>query len=147
MEKVLTVMCGLPRSGKSTWTENNRKNEVVVSADEIRKLVYGQGFWGEGEPLMWAIRGMILRMLLKQGVNVIIDETNTTEERREPILKIAKEFGYHTTCVLVITPAAECMERAIDEGQKNLLPVIQRMSDNFQVPSLDEGFDEIIEYY
>lgn len=139
----LIMMVGLPRSGKSTWIKENKTNEVVISADDIRYLVYNQQFWGDGEPLMWSIRGIMLRYLLQQGVDVIIDETNTTKERRKPILKLAKQYGYHVIGNVVECAPETCIERAKMNSQENLLSVIERMTNQFELPETEEGFNEL----
>jgi predicted kinase len=142
--KKLTMMCGLPRCGKSTWVKENKTNEVVISADDIRYLVYNQRFWGEGEPLMWSIRGMMLKYLMQQGVDIIIDETNTTKERRKPILKLAKQFGYYVVGNMVEGAwVDECVLRAEKSGQPDLIPIIKGMAEKWETPSKEEGFDEM----
>ena len=136
------MMCGLPRSGKSTWTKDQCR-VVVISADRLRYLVYNQRFWAGGEALMWSFHGIILRLLLEQGVNVILDECNMTPKRREPIIKMAKEYGYETRCVVVPTPLEECMKRARDMNDVQIQPVIQRMATEYIPPSYDEGINDI----
>jgi predicted kinase len=141
----ITIMMGFPRSGKSTWIKENRTNEIVVSADELRKQVYGQQFFAEGEPLMWAIRGVMLKELIRQRVDIIIDETNTKRERREPIIKLAKENWYEVVGVVTCgTTPDELKARAIKDGMPNLIPVIDRMIAQFEPPLESEGFEEII---
>jgi len=49
--KILTMMIGLPRSGKTTWIRNNKSENtdtVILSADDLRYLVYNQRFWQDG---------------------------------------------------------------------------------------------------
>lgn len=59
MSKII-ILVGLPKSGKSTWTKKNKKEiDVIISADELRYMVYNQKFWTDGEPLMWSIRGIL----------------------------------------------------------------------------------------
>lgn len=141
--KTIKILCGLPRCGKSTWVKNNKTNEVVISADDIRYLVYNQQFWAEGEPLVWSIRGMMLKYLMQQGVDIIIDETNTTKERRKPIIKLAKQFGYYIVGNTIECYAHICGERAIAEGRTHLLPIIAKMAEQFKKPEKEEGFDEL----
>jgi len=141
--KTIKIMIGLPRCGKSTWIKENRTTEVVVSADDLRYIVYNQRFWGDGEALMWSIRGMMLKYLMQQGVDIIIDETNTTKERRKPILKLAKQFDYTVVgCVVEGAWTDECIRRAKATGQEDLIPVINRMAEQFELPDPEEGFDE-----
>lgn len=143
----MTIMCGLPRSGKSTWVkENKNENEVILSADELRYLIYNQRFWTDGEPMMWAVHGIILKMLLKQGVDIIVDETNVTKSIRSKIIKLAKEYDYEITGIEFNTPKEICKERAIKTGQEDLLDVIDRMAVIYEKISLDEGFNYIDSY-
>lgn len=145
--KNMTIMCGLPRSGKSTWVkENKNENEVILSADELRYLIYNQRFWTDGEPMIWAVHGIILKMLLKQGVDIIVDETNVTKSIRSKIIKLVKEYDYEITGIEFNTPKEICKERAIKTGQDDLLPVIDRMAVIYEKISLDEGFNYIDSY-
>ena len=142
--KTITILCGLPRSGKSTWLKENKTNEVVVSADDIRFLTYGQRFWADGEGLVWHIRGMMLKYLLSQGVDVIIDETNLTAKSRANVITLAKVNGYKIKGVLFTTCRMLCKQRAVESGQEDLISVIERMYPQFEHPKTEEGFDELI---
>lgn len=139
---IIKIMCGLPRSGKSTWIERNRDNEVVISADELRYVVYNQRFWADGEKLMWGIRDVMLKYFLNQGVNIIIDETNTTKWQRKPIIELAKKAGYVIIGYLLDYAMHECIERT-GEDKELLTPVIERMHEQFEPPTVEEGFDKI----
>lgn len=141
--KTLKMMCGLPRSGKSTWIEQNRDNEFVLCADKLRYRVYGQRFWQDGEPLMWNVHSIMLDTALEQGIDIIIDETNVTPERRKPIIERAKKYGYKVICVRIPTTLQDCLRRAMELNDCVILPVIARMATNFIEPDLQEGFHEI----
>lgn len=143
--KEVCILVGLPNSGKTTYANKHKKNYVVISADQVRKLVYGQKFFEGGEPLVWAIRNIALKMLMEQGKNILIDETNTTVERREPIIELAQEYGYTIKAVFFNVSKEECISRARKEGNDTIIPIIERMANQLQTPSLDEGVDKIIE--
>lgn len=143
--KEMTILVGLPRAGKSTWIEENKTDkDVVVSADALRYLVYNHKFWTEGEPLMWSVRGILLNMLMQQGKDLIIDETNTTVNRRKPLIDLAMKYGYYVTVVRLETTEEECLKRAYAENNPNLAEVIKRQAKQIEEPSLDEGIDIII---
>lgn len=144
--KKLIMMCGLPRSGKTTWIEQEQpKGSVVLSADTLRYLVYNQRFWADGESLMWSVHSIILKMLMRQGTSIVIDETNMTPKRRHPIIKMAQEHGYCVECVLITTPKESCIDRASYLNDEVIKPVIERMANEFVKPELAEGFDKITE--
>lgn len=134
----IRILIGLPRSGKTTYANSYRGLWPIISADELRYLVYGQRFWGFGEDLLWAIRKVFLVALMKQGIDIVIDETNTTKSRRAPIIKLAKEYGYRVEGIWFKTPPEVCIERAIKEGQEDLIPIIKRMADQFEPPTVIE---------
>ena len=139
----ITIMCGLPRSGKSTWVAQNRTDEVIISADKLRELVYGQRFFAGGEPLVWAVRGLMLEYLMQQKLNIIVDETNTTKERRAAIIKLAKRYRYYIICRCCnLVSVDTCKERAIATDQNDLLPIIDNMAEKFELPKMLEGFDK-----
>lgn len=141
--KTIKILIGLPRSGKSTWLKNNKNNEVVVSADDLRYLVYNQRFWSEGESLVWSLRGIFLKYLLQQGVDIIIDETNTTQKARKNIIDLAKKYDYYITGIVIEVLPDECIKRAKETDQYDLIPVIYHMAENYENPDVSEGFDKI----
>lgn len=139
---------GLPRCGKSTfckeWMKNTpqyevsdcyfqtfpkerinfAKNRVVVNADTIRLNLYGQRFCDVGEPFVHAVKDCMIRSLLDYGHDVLVDGTHTSEYSRKALYRIDQNAQY----VLIDTPVNICKERAIECGQEDLLPVIDRMS-------------------
>jgi predicted kinase len=139
--KTLIMMVGLPRSGKSTYVQKNFRGITAISADQLRKLIYGQEFFEGGEQLVWATRDVMLRALMEQGLPVVIDETNTTIKRRELIVKLAKKYGYNITAVWVNTPVLACLDRTDNKALKD---TIARMNAQFEVPYVSEGFREVI---
>ena len=147
MAKTVTILVGLPRSGKSTWIKNNKREEdVIVSADQIRYLVYGQRFWSKGEPLTWAIREIILRMLMEQEKDIIIDECNVSPNRRKPIIDLAKLYKYEVNCIVICTATETCLQRARDlndEYTESLCSSIMRMRNDYVYPEWEEGFNKI----
>ncbi len=127
----LYFMVGLPRSGKSSLVKTLKKeipNLVVVSGDKIRLAVYNQRFWGPGEAMVHSIKQTMVRTLLSEGYNVLIDETNTSWKSIETIREIDSFAKY----IIVDTPIADCIERAEKTGQSDLIPVIRRMYPYFQ---------------
>ena len=129
--KVLKMTVGLPRSGKSTWA--NQQNTPIVNPDSIRLALHGQRFLPEAEAMVWAIAKYMVKALFLAGHGtVILDATNITKSRRDEW----KSKDWLRCFVEIDTSAEECLERAIDDI--DIQPIIKRMSLDYQKPRLEE---------
>ena len=137
----LGIMVGLPRSGKSTYCrENLMQDNVVVCPDKIRLALHGQQFVALAEKFVWAVADTMVRTLLMQGHNVVIDATNVSRFTRSSWSRLATEFDTKLDIYWVTTPAEVCIARNIPGSEGYLHEdTIQRMSSDFQAPSDAEG--------
>ena len=120
---------GLPRSGKSTWAL--QQEYPVVNPDSIRLALHGQPFISLAEPFVWAIAKVMVRALFITGHNtVILDATNTTNARREEWVSKSWEQKF----VVFDTPIYECINRAKESDKEYLIPVIEKMSMEMEIP-------------
>lgn len=132
MRGKLYFCIGCPRSGKSTYckkwvdekTETTKK--VIVNVDEIRLSLHGNRYEPLAETIVFAITHVMIRALLNQGFDVIVDETNTTEISIQRLL----EIDANARPILIDTPPEECKKRAIETNQSDLIPVIDRIYEN-----------------
>lgn len=127
----LTVLIGLPRAGKSTWAKKWVKegsNRVVLSGDSFRLAITGERFNIDSEPFVRASLITAVKALLIQGLDVAVDETNTSQYHQDQLLYLAP----NPNIVIFWTPKAVCQERAIDCNQYDLIPSIERMENNLQ---------------
>jgi len=117
-------MSGLPRSGKSTLCREVYlpMGYTIVNPDAFRLTLFGQRYYGRGEPLLWAMITNVVDTLLLSGNKVILDATNLLTERREPWVDRGVQF------VVVTTPEDECIRRAKAANDAYLIPVIERMA-------------------
>jgi predicted kinase len=135
----LAIMCGLPRSGKTTLAKRlAHEGWVQVCPDEIRMELHGQPFVKEAESRVWAVACDRARDLLKGDHNVLIDATNLTKKSRSSWCKLADEFGLILDIYLVETPLEVCLERNTGTGA---VPedVLRRMNETYQRPTETEG--------
>lgn len=128
----LLVTVGLPRSGKTTWARSI--GAPVVNPDSIRLALHGQRFQALAEPFVWAAAQLMVRALFLAGhATVIIDATNTTQKRRA--IWLSDEWD---TFFAPITASRDvCIQRAEAIGDIEIIPVINRMADQFE-PLTDE---------
>jgi len=137
----LYLLCGLPRSGKSTLAMEMRLRNAltVVCPDEVRVALHGRSFYAPAEPFVWATCETMTRSLLRTEHAVVIDATNTTKQRRAPWLEIAGEFGIEPMAVVLDTPEAECQRRNALTVPALPSAVISRMAERWEAPTPEEG--------
>lgn len=126
---ILILTVGLPRSGKTTWAR--KQGFPIVNPDSIRLAMHGQRFQSLAEPLVWAIAQIMVRSLFLAGHDtVIVDATNTTKKRRE----IWMNADWATAFKVIPTCEAECVARAEAANDDEILPVIDRMAEQYESP-------------
>jgi predicted kinase len=144
MMSKLIMMMGLPYSGKSTLVEmiNDMYLTIIVSADRIRKTIHGQKYYQDCEDFVWGIRNIMLNELMKQKLFVIIDETNTTISRRKKIVNLCEKYNYKLFAIELLPAKDICIERARKNDDNDIIPVIERMSKQYQIIEDDLNYFE-----
>ncbi|MGZ3714574.1 MAG: AAA family ATPase [Ktedonobacterales bacterium] len=138
----LAIMCGLPRSGKTTTAKRLESltpgyQWTRVSPDEIRLALHGEKYLPLAEPFVWAIAEVMARTLLLGDRRVLIDATNITKNNRALWVKLARDFDLPLQIFLVETEKVECMKRAY---YTNFDPaIVERMAEQYERPTHDEG--------
>lgn len=149
---MLHLMMGLPRSGKSTWLHRNNDFHPVVCPDAIRFALHGERFIGVAEQFVWAIATVMVRALFGAGhSDVYVDATNTTRKRRD-----AWQSDEWDRRILVVGGPEDreiCiyrLERDVVDGllidketTADLIVAINRMSEQWEPPSDEEGFHAV----
>ena len=129
----IILMVGLPRSGKTTWAKNyvqENSNTVIVSPDTIRLALHNHRFIGESEDFVWATHYLMVKTLLLEGYNVLVDATNITEKRRNPYFNKFK--GYEILTKVMNTSKEECIERAKLIKDEEIIPIIEKMANQYE---------------
>lgn len=137
MAKVLVMMVGLPRSGKSTAARQlaTIHNGAIVCPDEIRYALYVEAFLPEREVEVWQIAHVMVKALFGAGHNtVILDACNNTIARRAEWIDPLWKRVMFSKCV----PAEECKRRAKEEYRDELIPIIDRMDAAHEPVTLEE---------
>ena len=132
-ENILLCLMGLPRSGKTTWTK--KQGWPVVCPDSIRLALHGKDFIADAEPFVWAIAMVMVKALFLSGTEiVVVDATNTTKKRRD----FWQGEDWITRFTQIKTDKETCIQRAKECGRPNLIPVIERMADQWEPLEEDE---------
>jgi predicted kinase len=144
-------LIGVPGSGKSTWILNQAwsQNCVIVSTDnhvenfarESNKT-YSEVF-KEFMPIAVSLMAQDVTLARAEGKDIIWDQTSTTKESRGRKFKMLPNYK-HIAVVFKTPPKEELIKRLSSRPGKNISwDSISNMINNFQMPSKDEGFDEI----
>ena len=130
-ESRLIVLQGNTRSGKSTYANRWAREDimrVVINSDSLRLALTGQRYNYLAESVVFSMKYVFIRALLKQGYTCLVDGTNSSDISIQRILEIDPKAEF----VLIDTPTEVCIKRAIDTHQEDLIPVIERIGKNIE---------------
>jgi predicted kinase len=105
----VTITSGLPGSGKSTWLEHETStaggefyNQAVVSLDRIRDEMEIEQDDNQGRVRQEMLTR--IRSLLREKSSFIIEGIFLNEDRRQPLIKLAMDYGARVQIVNFETP-------------------------------------------
>lgn len=136
---------GIPGSGKSHWSEDNKErlNAVVHSSDEIRAELTNINDQSQNELVFNTLHKRVKEDLLN-GKNVIYDATNLNRRRRINFLSNElRDISCEKICILFATPFEFCKANNSNRERKVPEHVLEKMIRNFEVPCKQEGWDDI----
>lgn len=150
----LTVLIGLPASGKTRWTMENRKpNDIVVCRDDIRMSNYG--IW-HGDPIdenhVTKMERQQMIAAFENGYSVISANTNLNKTNVQRMVDLAAQFGAEVEYVYFELPPATCIEYDKHRDKKVGAKVINRMArkaginDKGWIPKHEYHYHEIKPY-
>jgi tRNA uridine 5-carbamoylmethylation protein Kti12 len=138
---MLIALCGVAGSGKTTLSKQiaEQLNAKLYCYDDLPNC-HNPVKFAAVHKQMWSAIDKDLR----NGYDVVCDDLHTTFERRNGILS-AIDTSCKKVIVVMKTPLEECLRRNANRPQRLPDFYIRHLHENFQYPTLDEGWDEIIE--
>lgn len=130
---VLYVMCGVPGSGKSTFSRKfaEEKGLERFSFDEMQCFRL-ESFM---RPAIEAMR---------EGKSVILDTVNLRVNVRKKVLQAVENIPCRKVVVYMDTSLEQCLYRNAHREARLQDCIIESTYKSLQKPTLDEGWDEII---
>jgi predicted kinase len=138
---MIICMVGLPGSGKSSWTQdflNKNKDFVRVNRDAIRGMLYGISitqlnfYWRisneETEKLVLKTEQSIVKLLIKNNKNLIIDDCNCSINKISLWKNLADKNGIPFKIQFMDTPMHECILRDTNRKRSVGKKYIQEMA-------------------
>ncbi len=156
MEPYIWLAVGLPASGKSTWAENNLSGKttsdiIVLGTDQLidmyaalRSTTYDEVFRDYIDTATTLFFDQF-RNELKNERNIFIDRTNLNEKSRKRILNMVPKDYHKIAIVFDCSDGVRDQRLASRPGKTIPNGVIDSMKLNFKYPTLDEGFNQILE--
>lgn len=138
----ISVLCGPPASGKSTYAREFIKGKtdwVIVNRDSLRE---GRGeYWVPSqEDYISDLEEFSIRAAIKRNYNVIIDATNLNPKTQEKWRKIAAETKSSIEFKEFFIPYKEALER----DKKRERPVGEKVLKNFYLKYYPDKYAEEI---
>lgn len=142
----LTMTIGLPASGKSTWAVAAvlavPAGEMVrITKDQLRSMLHADRHHRRNERQIVTARDVLASRYLRDGINVIVDDTNLNPVHEVALRALALDCGAEFQIQdFRHVPLAECVRRDARRSNPVGARVIHSMFDQFMstVPAPDD---------
>lgn len=156
-QQTVYILIGIVGSGKSYWSTNfikdskNSQNTVIVNKDKLREMFHGRyKHKPDFEEFIHQMSVKLVKNAIRNDFNVIIDETNITQSRREKWIDIIKKEEISDIKINYVWFSD--MENNLENRMKNSKgvsrkkweAVIESMKKRFEVPGIKELYDDLI---
>lgn len=146
----LWVMVGLSGSCKSSVAKEiaeNNSNTIIVSLDNICEELTGKVEDQSKNEEVSKVFHKRIRETLENNTNVVADATNITMRSRRAIIENVKSIECHKIVYLIPKPFRQCKIDNLNRQHPVPEEVLNGQLRKFQIPFMEEGFDEGIIYY
>jgi predicted kinase len=121
------VMIGVALSGKTTYREANFTDHKVIAFDNNRN-----------EEMK------VIEEYLKEGKNIVVDDTNLTRKIRKMHIDMAKKYRAKTIGIFMNTSSNLLQQRQMRRHNPFPMVAINKQLKELETPLKEEGFDTLI---
>jgi len=133
----VTLLSGLPGSGKDTWLARHRPGLPVVSLDELRADLDVDATQNQGEVIQAARASC--REHLRAGRAFAFNATNTMRQTRKRWIDLFADYGARVEVVYVEPPLPLILQQNERRAKPVPKPVIQKLVDRLEPPTWTEA--------
>jgi predicted kinase len=133
----VTLMSGLPGSGKDTWLKCHRPELPVVSLDDLRIDLEVEPTDDQGEVIQLARERC--REHLRSGQDFAFNATNIIRQTRKRWIDLFVGYGTRVELVYLEPPLPVILARNARRPQPVPTRVIERMADRLEPPTRTEA--------
>lgn len=138
----LYILIGLSASGKSTYAQTTLENCTYISSDKIREELSFYEDQSRNNEVFQILHKRVDKAL-SNGEDVVVDATNITIKSRKPIIEIGKKYKAKIIGILFVCPVASLQYYDSLREHSVGTEVISKQLKKFEVPFIEEGFDDI----
>jgi len=132
----VTLMSGLPASGKDTWLTNNQSDSPVVSLDDVREELGVDPRDNQGRVAQRARERC--RELLRAGVSFAFNGTNTVRQTRTRWIDLFVDYNARIEVVYLEPPFEQLLRRNKARSQSVPEPIIRKLAARCEPPTWNE---------
>ena len=128
----VTVMCGLPASGKNTWVESNRKGLPVVSFDDAREELGLKHGKNDGLAAHRAVDKA--KELLRKKAPFVWNATHLSQQMRDKTLDLLFAYGAEIDIVYLERSRSVLLQRNSRRDSTLTNKALQAMTLKWELP-------------
>lgn len=148
----ILMLKGLPASGKSTHARSLvDQGYVRVNKDDLRAMLHNSSWSKSNEKEVLKLRDEVIRMAVRDGKNVVVDDTNFEQVHYDRMTELAQELNANFEVLFIDTPVEECIKRNELRANKVPISVITKMHNrhiaalrNKEPAKYDDNLEECI---
>jgi predicted kinase len=129
----VTLVCGLPGSGKDTWIAANMQDHRIVSLDAIRAELGVAPSADQGR--VASVARDRARVYLRAGSDFVLNATNVSRDMRSRWITLCRDYDAAVQIVFVETDPATLRERNLRRDRPVPWPLIERMIRRWEHPN------------
>ena len=135
----VTVLSGLPGSGKDTWIAANRADLPVVSLDAIRTELGAPGSGKQGRVIQAAQEAA--RQHLRAGRDFVWNATNISRQVRARVLRLMRDYGARVEIVYLEVRPDDLIARNASQAAALPVDALSQMIAKLEPPQYWEAHD------
>ena len=135
----VTMMSGLPGSGKDEWIREHLPGQPVISLDAIRHELEAEATGNQGAVVSAAREKA--RGFLREGQDFVWNATNLSRELRWQLVDLLSAYDARVRIVYVEVTREALWRQNLDRNAPVPEPAIQRLMDRWDVPSPAEAHE------
>jgi len=143
------MLVGIAGCGKSTWAQKNLNHyqmfTKIFSSDIYRENLFNDINDQTHNKIVFDTMHKDIIKALKNGESVCYDATNLTRKNRQNILHLINKQNIECQKIAVLFEVEESIIREQNANRERKIPdiILDQMFRRFEIPFLDEGFDDI----